>query len=58
MKERIYQAAIYLRLSKEDGDVVDSTGKTGSDSINNQRKLINEFLKTQNVTIQHPMSFS
>ena len=47
MKERIYQAAIYLRLSKEDGDIVDATGKTGSDSINNQRNLINEFLKTQ-----------
>lgn len=47
MKERIYQAAIYLRMSKEDGDIVDSTGKTGSDSINNQRNLINEFLKTQ-----------
>lgn len=47
MKERIYRAAIYLRLSKEDGDVVDISGKTGSDSINNQRTLIKEFLKNQ-----------
>ncbi len=34
----VYDADIYLRLSKEDGD------KKESDSITNQRELILEFL--------------
>jgi DNA invertase Pin-like site-specific DNA recombinase len=41
-KKSSYSAAIYLRLSKEDGDKVESN------SIQNQRELIKEFLK------QHP----
>ena len=41
MQETIYNADIYLRLSKEDGD------KEESDSIGNQRALILDFLKTQ-----------
>jgi DNA invertase Pin-like site-specific DNA recombinase len=41
MQEPIYNADIYLRLSKEDGD------KEESDSIGNQRALILDFLKTQ-----------
>ena len=40
-----YLAAIYLRLSKEDGDLSTAGGKTESNSIANQRKLIEEFLK-------------
>lgn len=37
----VYDADIYLRLSKEDGD------KKESDSITNQRELILEFLKSR-----------
>lgn len=37
----LYQAAAYIRLSKEDGD------KTESDSIANQKKLITDYLKVQ-----------
>jgi DNA invertase Pin-like site-specific DNA recombinase len=39
LSEKIYSADIYLRLSKEDGD------KEESDSIQNQRALILDFLK-------------
>lgn len=38
--KKIYDADIYLRLSKEDGDKVESY------SISNQRELIREFLKS------------
>lgn len=38
INETIYNAAMYLRLSKEDGDKVES------DSIANQRELIQSFL--------------
>lgn len=41
--DKTYYAAIYLRLSKEDGD--SSTGeKKESNSIANQRKLIEDYL--------------
>lgn len=40
-----YRVAIYLRLSKEDGDFSLSSGKTESDSISNQRELIGSYLK-------------
>lgn len=40
-----YCAAIYLRLSREDGDIVDG-GKTVSDSIANQKALALDFLKS------------
>lgn len=41
-----YKVAIYLRLSKEDGDFSLSSGKkTESDSISNQRELISNYLK-------------
>lgn len=36
---RIYHAAVYVRLSKEDGD------KEESDSIVNQKELIRAFLE-------------
>lgn len=38
IKDRVYQAAIYVRLSKEDGD------KEESDSIVNQKDFIRSFL--------------
>lgn len=43
--DRTYQAAIYLRLSKDDGDFSASGGKNESDSIANQRLLIKDYLK-------------
>jgi DNA invertase Pin-like site-specific DNA recombinase len=42
--KKIYHAAIYVRLSKEDGDV-ESSGKRESNSISNQKDLIKNFLK-------------
>ena len=42
---KTYQAAIYLRLSKEDGDV-DEGAKLVSNSISNQKALIMDFLKS------------
>ncbi len=38
-RNTVYRTAIYLRLSREDGD------KNESDSISNQRKLIMDYLK-------------
>lgn len=42
--KKIYHAAIYVRLSKEDGDV-SSAAKAESNSISNQKNLIHDFLK-------------
>jgi DNA invertase Pin-like site-specific DNA recombinase len=42
-RDRIYRAAIYVRLSKEDGDSF-SIGKNESDSITNQKLLIQTHL--------------
>ncbi|TCX53572.1 recombinase family protein [Dehalobacter sp. 14DCB1] len=39
--EKIYNAAIYVRLSKDDGD------KEESDSISNQKELIKDYLKSK-----------
>lgn len=41
----IYDAAIYVRLSKDDTDISQSFSKIESDSITNQKALIIEFLK-------------
>lgn len=41
---KIYHAAIYVRLSKEDGDVAEA-GKKESNSISNQKSLIRDFLR-------------
>jgi site-specific DNA recombinase len=41
--DKDYKAAIYLRLSKEDGDFSISGEKLESDSISNQRMLIKEY---------------
>ena len=40
-KKQIYKAAMYIRLSKEDGD------KAESNSVTNQRAFINDYLKTK-----------
>ena len=42
--KKIYHAAIYVRLSKEDGDVA-AAGKRESNSISNQKDLIKNLLK-------------
>jgi len=44
---KIYKAAIYLRLSREDEQTVDGVSfKAESNSITNQRLLIRNFLKS------------
>ena len=43
--DKTYAAAIYLRLSKEDGDLSSASRKTESNSIANQRKLIQDYVK-------------
>ena len=40
---KIYHAAIYVRLSKEDGDV-STSAKAESNSISNQKDFIRNFL--------------
>ena len=40
---KVYQAAMYVRLSKEDADV--GTQKAESDSIANQKSLIRNIVK-------------
>lgn len=42
--KRVYRASVYLRLSKEDGDVA-SGSKNESNSIANQKSLILDYLK-------------
>ncbi len=42
---QIYNAAIYVRVSKDDAGISKSFSKTESDSIANQKSLIIEFLK-------------
>lgn len=42
--KKIYHAAIYVRLSKEDGDVANAA-KAESNSISNQKNFIRDFLK-------------
>ncbi len=44
-EKKAYAAAVYLRLSKEDGDVCDEGHKEESNSITNQKRLIYDFLK-------------
>lgn len=46
-ENHIYNAAIYVRLSKEDGDV-SGASKMESNSISNQKELIKDFLKDKN----------
>lgn len=44
-EKKVYEAAVYLRLSKEDGDVCGDSRKEESNSITNQKRLIHDFLK-------------
>ena len=44
-EKKVYEAAVYLRLSKEDGDACDDNRKEESNSITNQKRLIHDFLK-------------
>ena len=46
MKRKKYRAAVYVRLSKEDGDVADAK-KAESNSISNQKSLILNFIETK-----------
>ena len=43
--QKSYHAAVYLRLSREDGDVADGN-KEISNSIANQKELVVDFLKS------------
>ncbi len=49
---KIYSAAIYLRLSREDGDVADGS-KEVSNSIANQKELVMDYLKSKNDITLH-----
>lgn len=44
-EKKAYAAAVYLRLSKEDGNVGSKGGREESNSITNQKRLIHDFLK-------------
>ena len=61
--KKIYHAAIYVRLSKEDGDVA-TAGKRESNSISNQKDLINAsdcflgFFPVLDVSILMPENIS
>lgn len=47
-----YQCGVYLRLSKEDEDISSSVQKSQSNSIENQKQFIEEYLKNkQNIQI-------
>ena len=41
-----YDAALYLRLSRDDEDI-DGSAKTESNSISSQRELLRNFVKSQ-----------
>ena len=42
---KTHRAAVYLRLSREDGDVADG-GQQVSNSIANQKELVMDYLKS------------
>lgn len=46
-EKKVYDAAVYLRLSKEDGDVSGKSRREESNSITNQKRLIHDFLKSR-----------
>ena len=46
LNDRLYRAAIYLRLSQEDGDISVSD-KNESNSISTQRDLIQGYIQKQ-----------
>ena len=43
--QKTYQATIYLRLSREDGDITEGS-KQVSNSIANQKELVMDYLKS------------
>lgn len=43
---KTYHAAVYLRLSREDGDVAEG-GRAFSNSISNQKELVMDYLKSR-----------
>ena len=45
MKSKTFNVALYIRLSREDGD------KQESESIGNQRKIIERYLKEQDLNV-------
>lgn len=51
--DKTYNAASYLRLSMEDGDFSGSGEKKESNSIANQRKLIEDYLKHHPEIVSH-----
>lgn len=46
MQNKTFQAAVYLRLSREDGDVIEGS-KQVSNSIANQNELVMDYLKSR-----------
>ncbi len=46
---KIFHAAIYVRLSKEDGDVADA-GKKESNSISNQKAMLEDYAEKNGFT--------
>ena len=55
--KRIYHAAMYLRLSQEDGDVSNAK-KAESNSISTQKAMIKQFLKDKDDIILVPIAFN
>lgn len=45
LNSKTYHAAVYLRLSREDGDVAEG-GKALSNSISNQKELVMDYLRS------------
>lgn len=43
---KTYHAAVYLRLSREDGDVAEG-GRAFSNSISNQKELVMDYLRSR-----------
>lgn len=52
MSSKIYNACIYARLSRDDGD------KLESDSITNQKALIRDFLSKHPIVINYSCNTS
>lgn len=46
LNSKTYHAAVYLRLSREDGDVAEG-GKALSNSISNQKELVMDYLRSR-----------
>lgn len=51
--QRIYRAALYLRVSKEDKEKASQSQQYFSNSIENQRRFLLEYLKQMPEVIVH-----